>query len=515
VPSIAAVTIQSIAEGGWRFENPELFDAAIGFGFSVRVAKMKKGGWAMPDGGDRRDLVVEYRPVDGLFAYARNARTHSENQVAEIAGSIREFGFTNPVLMGEDGTLIAGHGRILAARKLGLTAVPAIVLTGLTKTQRQALTLADNRIALNAGWDRDLLALEIGDLQEAGFDLGLTGFSGGEIAGLLQPVDESEAREDGSTGEIPDPVADPIVQCGDLWVLGEHRLLCGDSANSADVARVMASEAAGLCFTSPPYGNQRDYTTGGIGDWQSLMRGVFTALPMAGGGQILVNLGLIHRDGEWQPYWAGWIAWMREQGWRRFGLYCWDQGPGLPGDWGGRFAPSFELVFHFNRIGRKPNKTVPCKFAGQDTHLRADGHSTAMRRADGSVGAWTHAGQPTQEFRIADSVIRIGRHKARGIEVEHPAVFPVAFAEHIIAAFTGEGDVCFEPFSGSGTTMIAAERRGRRCRAIDIAPEYVDVALRRFAKAFPDTPVFLDGDGRTYDEIAAERRREKKDLTGC
>jgi len=194
-------------------------------------------------------------------------------------------------------------------------------------------------------------------------------------------------------------------------------------------------------------------------------------------GQVLINLGLIHRDGEWLQYWDGWIAWMRSQGWRSFALYAWDQGPGLPGDWGGRFAPSFELVFHFNRKGRRPNKIVPCKYAGQDTHLRPDGHSTAMRRADGTVGAWTHAGQVTQDTRIPDSVIRIGRHKARGIEVEHPAVFPVALAEYVIAAFTDEGDVVYEPFSGSGTSIVAAERLGRRCRAIDLAPAYVDVVL--------------------------------------
>ena len=461
----------------------------------------------IPDGALRRDLAVEYRPLDSLVDYVRNARTHSEAQIAEIAGSIREFGFTNPVLVAEDGMLIAGHGRVLAARKLGMAEVPTIVLTGLSDTQRRALVLADNRIAINAGWDNDLLALELGDLHEAGFDLGLTGFTADEVADLLHSADGDDGDDgDDAADVVHEPVADPIVRPGDLWLLGEHRLLCGDSTNPADVARVIAGETAALCFTSPPYGQQRDYTTGGIGDWDALMRGVFAALPMAEDGQVLVNLGLVHRDGEWQSYWQGWLDWMRGQAWRRFGLYVWDQGPGLPGDWGGRFAPSFELVFHFNRVGRKPNKTVPCKYAGQDTHLRTDGHSTAMRKADGTVGAWTHAGKPTQNFRIADSVIRIGRHKARGIEVEHPAVFPVALAEQVIAAFTDEGGVCFEPFSGSGTTIIAGQQTGRRVRAIDLAPAYVDVALRRWCLLHPATPPVLDGDGRTYDEIAAERR---------
>ena len=122
---------------------------------------------------------------------------------------------------------------------------------------------------------------------------------------------------------MPELAADPVVRSGDLWLLGEHRLLCGDSTNPADVARVMAGEAAALCFTSPPYAQQRDYASGGIGDWDRLMQGVFSALPMAEAGQVLVNLGLVHRDGEWQPYWSDWIAWMRAQGWKRFGWYVW------------------------------------------------------------------------------------------------------------------------------------------------------------------------------------------------
>ena len=462
----------------------------------------------MPESAKPRDLAVEYRPLDSLVGYVRNARTHSDEQVAEIAGSIREFGWTNPILVDGDNGVIAGHGRILAARKLGLAEVPVIELSHLTETQRRAYILADNKLALNGGWDNDLLALELGDLKDAGFDLGLTGFSGDEIADLLDATaDDGESEDDGAADEVPEPAADPVVRPGDLWLLGEHRLLCGDSTSPADVARVMAGETAVLCFTSPPYGQQRDYAGGGIGDWDSLMRGVFDALPMAGNGQVLVNLGLVHRDGEWQPYWQSWLDWMRGEGWRRFGLYVWDQGPGLPGDWGGRLSPSFELVFHFNRVGRKPNKTVPCKYAGQDTHLRADGHSTAMRKADGTVGAWTHAGKPTQDFRIADSVIRISRHKARGIEVEHPAVFPVALAAFAMEAYADDGGICFEPFSGSGTAIIAGQQTGRKVRAIELAPVYADVTLRRWCLLYPDIPPVLDGDGRTYDEIAAERRK--------
>ena len=170
---------------------------------------------------------------------------------------------------------------------------------------------------------------------------------------------------------------------------------------------------AAVVFTSPPYGNQRDYTTGGIGDWDALMRGVCGHLDaaVAPDAQVLVNLGLIHRDGEWQPYWSGWMDWMRTIGWRRFGWYVWDQGPGLPGDWNGRLAPSFEFVFHFNRTARQANKIIPCRWAG---HVNSE--KGGLRAKDGTVGEWQHAGQGVQETRIPDSVLRITRHKARGIE---------------------------------------------------------------------------------------------------
>jgi DNA modification methylase len=232
------------------------------------------------------------------------------------------------------------------------------------------------------------------------------------------------------------------------------------------------------------------------------MRGVFGCLGdvMSEDGQVLVNLGLVHRDNEWRAYWDAWLDWMRGQGWRRFGLYVWDQGPGLPGDWNGRLAPSFEFLFHFNHTARKPNKIVPCKWAG---HVN-DSHG-GIRAKDGTVGEWSHAGEGVQEMRIPDNVIRITRHKARGIETEHPAVFPVALPEFVMNAFSDGGGVVFEPFAGSGTSVVAGERCGRKVRAIELAPEYVDVAIARWRKLFPNAPVTLDGDGRRFDKIASER----------
>jgi ParB-like chromosome segregation protein Spo0J len=313
--------------------------------------------------------AVEARPVASLLPYVRNARTHSPEQVAQIAASIVEFGFVAPILVDEHGEVIAGHGRLEAAKSLGLATVPTIVRQGLTEAQKAAYRLADNRIALNAGWDEALLAQELAQLQQMGeLDLGLTGFEAAEIERLLAGLDAvatepgngavaspavaspavaspavasaepvaTGAPEDDPADAEPEAPRQTVTRPGDLWLLGEsgphrasamgarHRLLCGDSTDAASVARVMADDRATLLFTSPPYGSQRDYTTGGVSDWDALMQGAFRhlAAAMADDAQVLVNLGLIHRDGEWVPYWRGWLDWMRAQGWRRFALYA-------------------------------------------------------------------------------------------------------------------------------------------------------------------------------------------------
>ncbi len=321
--------------------------------------------------------------------------------MAKIAASIVEFGWTNPILVDGGQGIIAGHGRLAAARKLGLADAPVIELAHLTPAQKRAYVIADNRLALDAGWDEEMLALELAELSEAGYDMALTGFADDEIEALLADAEDGSAEEspaetdDDAADEVPEAPANPVSRPGDVWQLGAHRLICGDAADPAVVAALMAGEAAALCFTSPPYGNQRDYTNTII-DWDALMRGVFTQLPMGADGQVLVNLGLIHREQEVVPYWDGWLDWMRAQGWRRFAWYVWDQGPGLPGDWNGRLAPAFEFVFHFNRKdseARRPNKIVPCIYAGRDTHLRGDGTSAGgMRKKDGSKTAWNHVG---------------------------------------------------------------------------------------------------------------------------
>lgn len=441
-------------------------------------------------------------PLDRLVPYARNPRTHSPEQVSQIAASIVEFGFLNPILVDTDAGIIAGHGRLQAAKQLSLAHVPVVVLDHLTEAQKRAYVIADNKLALNAGWDEEALAAEMHALNGERFDLSLTGFDEAEIDRLLAPLDDEDTNSEGKDDaeeDVPDLPKRRVARAGDVWHIGQHRLLCGDSTDASAIARLMDCEQASLLFTSPPYGNQRNYTTGGIADWDALMRGVFSVLPLQDDGQVLVNLGLIHKDGEWQPYWYGWIDWMRAQGWRRFGWYVWDQGPGLPGDWNGRFAPSFEFVFHFNKTSRKPNKIVPCKWAGHVLHEDEGG----LRAKDGTVGKWTHAEQPVQAMRIPDNVIRVTRHKARGVETEHPAVFPVKLVSFVLEAYSDKNDICYEPFCGSGTSIIAAEQTGRRMRAVEIAPEYCDVTLERCREWFPDISITLDG--RNYESVAAER----------
>jgi len=192
---------------------------------------------------------VERWPLDRLIPHARNARTHSETQIAQIAGSIAEFGFVNPVLVGDDGVLVAGHGRVLAARKLGLHEAPVIVLAHLTPTQRRALMIADNQIALNAGWNEELLSAELASLKEESFDLELLGFDDADLDRLLAtPLEEVQSAD-----EAPEPPTEPISRLGDIWICGQHRVLCGDATVLSDVEKLLAGELADMAFTDPPY----------------------------------------------------------------------------------------------------------------------------------------------------------------------------------------------------------------------------------------------------------------------
>lgn len=313
--------------------------------------------------------------------------------------------------------------------------------------------------------------------------------------GRLQRWDDA-ADED----TLPPLPARPTSRRGDVWRLGEHRLLCGDATDAEAVRAFFGSREAALLFTSPPYAQQREYGEAkeAVAEWDTLMCGVFVAAPLARDAQVLVNLGLVHRDREWQPYWDRWIRWMRFKGWRRFGWYVWDQGPGLPGDWGGRLAPAHEFIFHFNRVARKPHKTVPCSHAGET--LGGGG----LRLADGTVKAKHGAGADINSHRIPDSVVRVMRHKGAVPGGSHPAVFPVALVEEVLKAWSEAGDLVFEPFGGSGSQIVAAEKLDRVCFAVELDPAYCDVAVRRW-QTVTGREAVLEGDGRGFSAVGGER----------
>jgi DNA modification methylase len=448
---------------------------------------------------------VERRPLESLTAYARNARTHSDEQISKIAASMKEWGWTNPVLVDEEGGIIAGHGRVLAAKRLGIGEAPVMVATGWSDAQRRAYVIADNQLAISgSGWDNDLLKIELADLQAGDFDLSLTGFDISEVNSLLSVETVYETDPD----DVPEVQAEVVSRPGDLWILGNHRVICGDSTDADTIAKLMDGERADLLFTSPPYAQQRDYGAAKekVQAWDALMQGVFSAAPVKDGAQILVNLGLVHKDGEWIPYWDAWIEWMRAQGWRRFGWYVWDQGFGLPGDWNGRLAPSHEFIFHFNRVTLRSNKTK----AKNPDSIGVLSRSHTMRSKDGTLKEFSSPKSGANTHKIPDSVIRIMRHQGSlGKAGKHPAVFPVALVEEALGAYSKEGDVVFEPFCGSGTQVIAADKMSRHCFAIDIDPAYVDVAVRRW-QLLTGNDATLEETGETFAEVMARRHPDQQ-----
>lgn len=434
--------------------------------------------------------------VASLVPYARNSRTHSPQQVDKIAASIREFGFLNPIIIDADNGIIAGHGRVMAAQKLGLANVPVIEASHLSEAQRRAYVLADNRLALDAGWDNDLLKIELQDLQAEGFDLSLTGFNVDEIGNFLADATEGLTDPDA----VPDAPAVPVTVEGDVWLLGRHRLMCGDSTSIDAVEKLMGGVKADLCFTSPPYAQQRDYKKE-ISDWDELMNGVFVACPVKDGAQILVNLGLVHEKGRVNAYWDAWLDFMNSNGWPLFGWYVWDKGFGLPGDWNGRLAPAHEFIFHFSKGGNKPaNKWVD----KNPKYIKERSSGNQFRQKDGSTKPATSPKASMQPTKVADSVIRVTPQMARNIDTSHPAMFPVALCEHIYKSYAKAGDWMFEPFSGSGTSIIACEGMGMNCAAMELAPEYTDIAVVRWQN-FTGQQATLEATGQTYDELQAER----------
>ena len=384
---------------------------------------------------------IEQWPTAKLLPYARNARTHSEDQVAQIAASIAEFGFTNPILAGSDGIIVAGHGRLAAAQKLGLEIVPVVVLDHLTPTQRRALVIADNRIAENAGWDWDVLRVELDALQLEGFELDITGFDADALAELIAG---DEPDFDGQTDEdaVPEVTEAPISRPGDVWIMGQHRLLCGDATVAESYDRLMEGGAADMVFTDPPYnvnyansakdkmrGKDRAILNDNLGDgFYDFVLAALTPTVAHCRGAIYVAMSSSELDTLQSAFraagghWSTFIIWAKN---------------------------TFTL-----------------------------GRADYQRQYEPILYGWPEGAQRHWcGDRDQGDVWAIKKPQKNDL---HPTMKPVELVERAIRNSSRPGSVVLDPFGGSGTTLIAAEKSGRIARLIELDPKYVDVIVRRW-----------------------------------
>jgi 16S rRNA G966 N2-methylase RsmD len=432
----------------------------------------------------RLPLAIESRPIAGLKPAPRNARTHSQKQIQKIAASIRQFGFVNPLLVDEQGVIVAGHGRFEAAKSLRLTEVPVIPLAHLTPEQKRAYMLADNRLAELAGWDRDILAIEFKELSELdlAFEIEITGFEMAEIDVLIDPPAEPKKKADPSD-EVIEPQGPAVTEAGDLWLLGRHRLLCGDAREPASYETLLAGEKAQMVFTDPPYNVRIDGHVSGLGRVQH-REFVMGSGEMSGAEftlflkTVLGQLGHASIDGSIHFVCMDWRH-MREllaaggEAYTELKNLCvWAKDNGGMGSF---YRSRHELVFVFKH--------------GTAPHLNNFGLGETGRYR---TNVWDYAGVNTMKAGRQDELAM------------HPTVKPVALVADAIKDCSQRGGIVLDAFGGSGTTLIAAQKTGRRGYLIELDPLYVDVTIRRWQKLFKEE-VHHAGTGLTFDEIAARR----------
>lgn len=449
---------------------------------------------------------IELWPIEKLIPYSRNPRTHSDSQVAQIAASIAEFGFTNPLLVDSQAGIIAGHGRLLAARKLGLVEVPVIVLDHLSETQKRAYIIADNKLAELAGWNEELLAQEFVALEREGFDLGLTGFSDAELEALLADAKENEAEE--APEEIPEAPAVAVTQLGDLWLIGPHRLLCGDCRDRESILRLFQGTKASVVVTSPPYASQREYDPASgfrpvaPADYIEWYRDVAAGIEsvLAPDGSYFLNIKEHAEDGQRLLYVKELtIAHVRQWGWRFVDELCWRKTDnGVPGGWGNRFKNAWEPIFHFCRRRE-------IKFRPEAVGHLSDGcfdYSPDTPESNSGSGL---LGQHEDRHRGIARPSNVIEAKTESSQGSHSAPFPRTVPQFFTKAFSDPGDAVFDPFLGSGTTMAAAALLNRTGYGIEISAAYCDVVIRRMQNLIPDTPVILASTNQTFEGIAGAR----------
>ena len=397
--------------------------------FSLSLKNMKK-----------QNLEIKYLPVADLIPYARNSRTHTPEQVAQIASSIKEFGFTNPVLIDSEKGIIAGHGRVMGAQKLGLKEVPTIEVTGWTDAQKRAYIIADNKLALNAGWDEEILRLEFEELKDGAFDLELTGFDTAEIDEIL---DVDVSLDDVEEDEVPEPPVVPKSQLGDVWTLGNHRVMCGDSTDAQQVATLMCGEKANLLFTDPPYG-----------------------VSVVKDNKVGADFG-IAKKGHYQPIIADDSIETAEKSFAIGSEFSDKQII-----WGGNYFTTF---LPFSDSWLIWDKRV-------DSGIRNTFADAEM--------AWCSFHTPVRVYhQLWNGMIREGESGKR----VHPTQKPIKTLSEILSDFTKVNDLVLDLFGGSGSTLIACEQTNRIARLMEFAPHYVDVIITRWQELTGLEAVRQDG----------------------
>jgi DNA modification methylase len=427
---------------------------------------------------------IEMRSIASLHPYAGNARQHSKAQIRQIAESIKRFGFTNPVLISEDGQILAGHGRVLAAKELGHREVPTVRLSHLTPEERRAYVLADNKLALNAGWDTEVLAVELQALIDLDFDVTLTGFSLAEVDQTLDLARQaSPTAEIGPEDAIPDPLPNAVSRSGDLWHLGRHRLLCGDARSAADIERLMAGIRADLVFTDPPYNVPIHGHVGGLGAVRhrefAFAAGEMT--PAAFTDFLTTTLGnaaAACRDGAIAFVCMDWrhIGELLDAGRTAFSelknLCVWNKTNGGMGTF---YRSKHELIFVFK--------------VGTALHTNTFGLGDTGRYR---TNVWDYAG-----------ISSLGTNRTDELAM-HPTVKPVALVADAIEDCSRRGEIVLDVFGGSGSTLIAAERTGRLARLVEYDPIYSDTIIRRWER-YTGKRATLDDGGPTFEEVTEAR----------
>ena len=390
-------------------------------------------------------MQIEKRQLSELIPYINNSRKHSDDQVTQIAASIKEFGWTNPILVDGDNGIIAGHGRIMAAKKLNMTEVPVIELAHLSKEQRKALIIADNKLALNSDWDTNLLAIELKDLQDLGFDLNLTGFADKELADILKP-DQVEGLTDEDA--VPDTPIEPKTKPGNIYQLGNHRLMCGDSTSIDQVEKLMDGNKASLVITDPPW---------------NVAYGTNLANNAQGYKAREIMNDNFATDKEWQDFLSGTMGCINIVTLPGCPIYC------VMGasEWPAVDKALRDADFHWSSTIIWAKDTLV--LSRKDYHTQYEPIWYGWK-SDGPR-IWT-----VQDRKQSD-LWQCKRPKRSDL---HPTTKPVELLERALLNSSNHGVIVFEPFGGSGSTLIACEKTGRKCNAMELDPKYCDVIVKRW-----------------------------------